>query len=333
MDLEDLRSFQVLAEELSFTAAARRLHVSQPSLSRRLQRLERRLGLVLLDRTTSTVSLTPAGSWFLARSTALLGQWQAVAAGGPAERPGDRTPVRIAVPALGSGALAPYLAAAMPAHRVSVTAVPVPVALVRLGAGDGLDAVLVNDPPGIWTHPPAPGAHVATVLREPLWVMVGTRHPLAAREELSVEVVVEHDLPWIVGPRDDPIGEWEGSYLRGMAPRARLHWITDGSQVEIARGRAAALATPLHPPNELLTLRPLTPEVTMHVYLTWQPHRLPAAVAAELLTAVRGFHRHRSQSHPRYRRWLRDRPGRFPGVGPDLPAAAAPAPVLATAEA
>jgi len=33
MDLQDLCSFQVLAEELSFTGAARRLHVSQPSLS------------------------------------------------------------------------------------------------------------------------------------------------------------------------------------------------------------------------------------------------------------------------------------------------------------
>jgi len=328
MDLEDLRSFEVLAEELSFTAAARRLHVSQPSLSKRLQRLERRLGVTLLERTTSTVSLTSAGAWFLARSSVLLGEWQAVTdqvrllvVGEPADRPTGRPPLRIAVPVLGTGTLETYLSVAIPTHAVTVSAVPVAQALERLSAGAGLDAVVVNDPPGAWSHPPATAAHVATVLLEPLWVMLSARHPLAEHEELTVEQVVEQGLPWIVGPHDDPIGQWEGPYLLGRAPDARLHEITDTSPVEIARGRAAALATPLHRPNELVTLRPLTPAVDMHVYLTWQPHRLPGPVAAGLLTAIRGFHRHRAQQHPRYWRWIRDHPGNFPGIGPDLPAA------------
>jgi len=332
MDLEDLRSFEVLAEELSFTAAARRLHVSQPTLSKRLQRLERRLGVTLVERTTSTVSLTPAGAWLLSRATGLLGGWQSVtdqvrllADGGPVGRTRGRRPLQVTVGGLGTGTLQPYLSAAMLDHDVSVLAMPVAQALDRLGRGDGVDAVVVNDPPGPWSHPPVPAAHVATIALEPLWVMLSARHPLAARDELTVEEIVAHGLPWIVGPSDDPIGQWEVPYLRGRAPRARFeHVITQSSHMQIARGQAVELATPLIPANELVTLRPLTPAVTMHAYLTWQPHRLPESVATGLLAAMRGFHRHRAQQHPRYWRWLRDHPGHFPGIGPDLPSGPVP---------
>ena len=326
MDLEDLRSFEVLAEELSFTAAARRLHVSQPSLSKRLQRLERRLGVTLVERTTSSVSLTPAGAWLLSRATGLLGEWQSVTdqvrllPGGAVGHARGRRPLQVTVGSLGTGTLQPYLSAAMPAHDVSVLAVPVAQALDRLGRGDGVDAVVVNDPPGPWSHPPAPAAHVATIVLEPLWVMLSARHPLAARDELTVGEIVDHGLPWIVGPLDDPIGQWEVPYLLSCAPHARLDdVITQSSHLQIARGQAVELATPLLPANEMVTLRPLSPAVTMHAYLTWQPHRLPDSVATELLTALRGFHRHRAQQHPRYWRWIRDHPGSFPGIGPDLP--------------
>ena len=195
MDLQDLRSFQALAEELSFTAAARRLHVSQPSLSKRLQRLERRLGVTLFERTTSTVSLTPTGAWLMSRATGLLTEWQSVtdqaqlmAEGGRRGlSPDRRTPLRIAVPGLGSGTLQPHLSAAMPTYDVTVCVLPVAEALERLGTGEGVDAVLVHDPSGRISHPPATGAHVATVVVEPVWVLVGARHPLAQHDEITVD--------------------------------------------------------------------------------------------------------------------------------------------------
>jgi len=328
MDLQDLRSFQALAEELSFTAAARRLHVSQPSLSKRLQRLERRLGVTLFERTTSTVSLTPAGAWLLSRTTGLLAEWQAVtdqarslARGGVADPGGVRAPLRLVLPHTGTGALAPYLATALPGHRVTAFVLPPAQAVERLGAGDGVDAVLMFDPLGATPHPPAPGAHVATVVVDPVWVLVGARHPLAEQDEVTVEQVVAHGLPWVVSPPGSSVRQWEVDFLRGQAPRAEFRDAADGSQVEIARGRAVGLSSPLHPPNELLALRPLSPHVTMHHYLTWQPHRLPATTAAALITALRGFHREAAQRHPRYWRWIRDHPGHYPGVWPDPPRA------------
>lgn len=72
MDLRHLRYFQAVAEELSFSKAARRLHVAQPALSRAVKELEDQLGVELLARTRRSVSLTPAGSVLLNETRLLL---------------------------------------------------------------------------------------------------------------------------------------------------------------------------------------------------------------------------------------------------------------------
>lgn len=71
MDLRHLRYFQAIAEELSFSRAARRLHVVQPALSRAIKDLEVDLEVVLFARTRRKVALTAAGKALLA-DTALL---------------------------------------------------------------------------------------------------------------------------------------------------------------------------------------------------------------------------------------------------------------------
>lgn len=61
MDLYQLRYFVVLAEELNFTRAAARCHVSQQALSRAVAKLERHVGVRLVDRTPRGCALTRAG--------------------------------------------------------------------------------------------------------------------------------------------------------------------------------------------------------------------------------------------------------------------------------
>src|SRR5688572_2093382 len=74
MDLRHLRYFQAVAEELSFSKAAKRLHVAQPALSRAIKQLESTLGANVLERTRHMVRLTPAGAVLLQEVRLLLDQ-------------------------------------------------------------------------------------------------------------------------------------------------------------------------------------------------------------------------------------------------------------------
>ena len=72
MELRQLRYFVILAEELHFGRAAAREHIVQSALSQQLQRLERELGVLLIERTTHHVQLSPAGAAFLIEARQIL---------------------------------------------------------------------------------------------------------------------------------------------------------------------------------------------------------------------------------------------------------------------
>lgn len=80
MDLRSLNYFVAVAEERNFGRAAARLHMTQPPLSRAIRQLETELGAVLLDRSSSPVALTGAGTVLYAEARRLLEQAEHVRA-------------------------------------------------------------------------------------------------------------------------------------------------------------------------------------------------------------------------------------------------------------
>jgi DNA-binding transcriptional LysR family regulator len=72
MELRQLEYFVAVAEEASFTKAARRVHVAQPGVSAQIRRLERELGHELLDRSGRTVRVTEVGRSVLPHARAAL---------------------------------------------------------------------------------------------------------------------------------------------------------------------------------------------------------------------------------------------------------------------
>lgn len=78
LSLRRLQHFVVLSEESAISRAARRLHLTQPALTRSIRTLEEALGLVLFDRHHDGVSLTDAGQAMLMRARRMLGDVDAM---------------------------------------------------------------------------------------------------------------------------------------------------------------------------------------------------------------------------------------------------------------
>ncbi|HYZ55315.1 MAG TPA: LysR family transcriptional regulator, partial [Streptosporangiaceae bacterium] len=110
LETREMECFVAVAETLHFGIAAERLGIGQPALSRVVARLERRLDVILFDRTTRRVTLTPAGESFLAECRRILTDIEGAIR--RVQRSARPAGVTLAVrPGTGQGVLADILAA------------------------------------------------------------------------------------------------------------------------------------------------------------------------------------------------------------------------------
>jgi DNA-binding transcriptional LysR family regulator len=174
--LDQVRSFVAVAEELHFGRAAERLQMTQPPLSRQIQKLEKSVGAQLLERDNRRVELTGAGAAFLDEAYRLLNLVEG--AGDLARRvdAGAAGVVRLGFTAVSAisilGPLLRRLTAALPDVEVLLSERVTQAQVDGIRRGE-LDIGLAR--------PPFDTSLLSSqvVLREPLMAVVPTGHPLA----------------------------------------------------------------------------------------------------------------------------------------------------------
>jgi len=174
--LEQVRAFVAVAEELHFGRAAERLQMTQPPLSRQIQKLEKSVGARLLERDNRRVALTGAGAAFLDEAYRLLNLVES--AGDLARRidAGAAGVVRLGFTAVSAisilGGLLRRLTAELPGVEVRLSE------RVTLAQVDGIRRGELDI--GL-ARPPFDTAFLSSrvVSREPLMAVVPEAHPLA----------------------------------------------------------------------------------------------------------------------------------------------------------
>ena len=184
MDVEQLRSFLAVADELHFGRAAERLHVAQPPLSRTIKQLERELGTRLFDRNTRSVRLTSSGQALMDPAQEVLDALRRAETAVRSADHGEVGTVRIAFAGVSTHRLVARLARVVRSQRPGIQlelssqnfAQP---AMKRLLAGE-TDLAL-----GRWDVVPAEIA-AQVVMPDSLVLAVPDTHPLAGARRLSI---------------------------------------------------------------------------------------------------------------------------------------------------
>lgn len=195
-----LRYFVAVADQLSFTEAARRLYVSQPALSKQIRVLERELGFELLHRTAQGISLTAQGEALLSHVREMLRVWdagvlEARAAGHDELVVGMQTAVGRGIQRRAMDRFATVL----PRCRVSLRIVD--WSDPSAGLGDGSSDVAM-----LWQPIPIAGLSARTLATEPRVVAMAGDHRLAAQPSVAMADLLDEPfiaLPEAAGPVRD----------------------------------------------------------------------------------------------------------------------------------
>jgi DNA-binding transcriptional LysR family regulator len=174
--LDQVRSFVAVAEELHFGRAADRLQMTQPSLSRQIQKLEKSIGAKLLERDNRRVALTRAGAAFLDEAYRLLNLVDA--AGDLARRvdAGAAGVVRLGFTAVSAISILGGLL-----RRLTVELPDVEVLLSERVTNAQVDGIRRGELDIGLARPPFDTAFLSSrmISREPLMAVVPEAHPLA----------------------------------------------------------------------------------------------------------------------------------------------------------
>ncbi|MEM7694078.1 MAG: LysR substrate-binding domain-containing protein [Pseudomonadota bacterium] len=191
MEFRHLKTFAILADELHFGRAARRLHTSQPVVSRTLRDMEEELGVRLLDRSARRVELTRAGRSFLASAHEALRHMEAAVRAAQASSGNGIDHLSLGVM---MGASQPIVGRMVAAFRRANPAATVDiVAVAERTVGQALVERWVDAIVG-WDDAIPSAFNTMTVAQIPLDVLLPQTHPLAAKATIALADLANEPL-------------------------------------------------------------------------------------------------------------------------------------------
>ncbi|MEV0909651.1 LysR family transcriptional regulator [Streptomyces hokutonensis] len=255
LELRLVRYFIAVAEQRHFGRAAEALHITQPSLSRQVRRLEEQLGARLLDRTPQGTRLTEAGEVFLPRAKGLL----RATAQAAAETRAAAEPSRLTVGYMANLFVTPAVREVRRRHPEA------DVHVVHLAYDDVRAALLQRRVDVVVARLPfsTDELEVTILYDEPRVLLVPLDHRLAGKESVTVDEIADEPVPqlpgadpawaafWRIDPRPDGRPAPGGPVVRALEDK--FEFVADGRAVAIAAGvrpgqtiRPDIVAIPLH---------------------------------------------------------------------------------------
>ncbi|OXR50791.1 LysR family transcriptional regulator [Pusillimonas sp. T2] len=195
MEMRQIRYFQCVAQELSFTKASQRLHIAQPPLSRQIRQLEEELGVQLFERLGRSIRLTDAGKFFFDKTMQLSARLDDVVVATRRIAESGKKWFGIGfVPSIMYG-FGPTLFRKMRASgvqaEIGLSEMTTVEQLKALRAGQidiGFGRIALD----------APDIAGLTLLQEPLVLAVPAQHALAGRRDASLDDIA--DLSYVLYP-------------------------------------------------------------------------------------------------------------------------------------
>jgi len=288
-DLNDLQAFRAVVENGSFRKAADAIRITQPALSRRIEKLESALNVKLFDRTTRKVSLTSVGLAFLPQVERMLDDLD-IALMSISEVASTRMgSVTIACVPSAAYYFMPQVISAF--HRLYPK---IRVRVLDASANEVNSAVASGDADfGVsFSGTLAAEVDFELLLQERYVVACRRDHPLASREQVSWEEMYEHDYISL----DKTSGNrlvLDQALMRLHPKKPSIcetrHVTTMIGLVEAGLGVAAvpSIAMPAAPHPILVSVPLIEPEVLRNVGLIKRRGRTLTPAAIELEKLVR----------------------------------------------
>jgi DNA-binding transcriptional LysR family regulator len=258
MELRQLQLFLAAAEEGSITAAAKRMHLTQPALSRQVKALEEELGVELFTRGAHSVNLTPAGTTLLEEGRKLLERAERVVKQVRATAEGE--PLRIGyAPSLAGSLLGHALERFSQIHpRVRVQLSDCSSAEMRDGLIQGRLDVVVTVP---WEGD-TQSVGWTTIRRHRMGLAVPETHPLAKKKKIPLATLDGQKL--LLYSRTDYPEYWQAitRLFREHGLQAKVAGEFDGVTslgAALAAGLGVAFVA-LASRFERVVIRPIDPE-------------------------------------------------------------------------